>query len=216
MYLGNVCISVPQKFLNLLEKSYRRISARWQNRAFQHLSLHRWKKEKKKKKNNVKNIYGWKCLHEGSGIHLKGYSTKVDDRGWDGWITSPTWWTWVWVNSGSWWWTGRPGVLQLMGSQRVTHDWETNTHIQIIFQFTSVLSLSHIRLFATPWIATCQASLSITNSRSSPKLMSIKSVKPSSHLIFISLVIIQLLSHISCHILQSPTFSISAPFSFLF
>ena len=118
MYLGNVCISVPQKFLNLLEKSYRRISARWQNRAFQHLSLHRWKKEKKKKKNNVKNIYGWKCLHEGSGIHLKGYSTKVDDRGWDGWITSPTWWTWVWVNSGSWWWTGRPGVLYSWGHKK--------------------------------------------------------------------------------------------------
>ena len=48
-----------------------------------------------------------------------------DDRGWDGWMASPTWWTWVWVNSGSWWWTGRPGVLQFMGSQRVRHDWVT-------------------------------------------------------------------------------------------
>ena len=45
-----------------------------------------------------------------------------DDRGWDGWMASPTQWTWVWVNSGSWWWTGRPGVLQSMGSQRVKHD----------------------------------------------------------------------------------------------
>ena len=36
-------------------------------------------------------------------------------RGWDGWMASPTWWTWVWVNSGSWWWTGRPGMLQFMG-----------------------------------------------------------------------------------------------------
>ena len=42
-----------------------------------------------------------------------------DDRGWDGWMASPTQWTWVWVNSGSWPWTGRPGVLQSMGSQRV-------------------------------------------------------------------------------------------------
>ena len=50
-------------------------------------------------------------------------------------------------------------------------------------QFSSVQSLSHVRLFATPWIAACQASLSITNSRSSPKLMSIKSVMPSGHLI---------------------------------
>ena len=38
---------------------------------------------------------------------------------------SPTWWTWVWVSSRSWWWTGRPGVLQSMGLQRVRHNWET-------------------------------------------------------------------------------------------
>ena len=48
-----------------------------------------------------------------------------DDRGWDGWMASPTQWTWVWVHSGSWWWTGRPGMLQSMGSQRVGHDWAT-------------------------------------------------------------------------------------------
>ena len=48
-----------------------------------------------------------------------------DDRGWDGWMESPTWWTWVWASSGSWWWTGRPGVLQSMGWQRVGHDWAT-------------------------------------------------------------------------------------------
>ena len=48
-----------------------------------------------------------------------------DDRGWDGWMASLTKWTWVWVNSGSWWWTGRPGVLQFTGSQRVGHNWVT-------------------------------------------------------------------------------------------
>ena len=48
-----------------------------------------------------------------------------DNRGWDGWMTSPTQWTWVWVNSGSWWWTGRPGVLQSTGLQRAGHDWMT-------------------------------------------------------------------------------------------
>ena len=48
-----------------------------------------------------------------------------DGRGWDGWMASPTQWTWVWVNSGSWWWTGRPGMLQFMGLQRVGHDWAT-------------------------------------------------------------------------------------------
>ena len=47
------------------------------------------------------------------------------DRGWDSWMASPTQWTWVWANSGSWWWTGRPGVLQFMGLQRVGHDWAT-------------------------------------------------------------------------------------------
>ena len=48
-----------------------------------------------------------------------------DDRGWDGWMASPTQWTWVWVDSGSWGWTGRPGVLQFRGLQRVRHDWVT-------------------------------------------------------------------------------------------
>ena len=54
-----------------------------------------------------------------------GAGGKGDNRGWDGCMASPTWWTWVWVNSGSWWWTGRPGVLQFMGSKRVGHDWAT-------------------------------------------------------------------------------------------
>ena len=54
-----------------------------------------------------------------------GAGGEGDDRGWDGWMASPTRWTRVWVNSGSLWWTGRPGVLWLMGSQRVGHDWAT-------------------------------------------------------------------------------------------
>ena len=54
-----------------------------------------------------------------------GTGGEGDDRGWDGWMASPTRWTWVWVNFGSWCWTGRPGVLRFMGSQRVRHDWET-------------------------------------------------------------------------------------------
>ena len=48
-----------------------------------------------------------------------------DDRGWDVWMASLTRWTWVWASSRSWWWTGRPGVLQSMGSQRVKHHWAT-------------------------------------------------------------------------------------------
>ena len=48
-----------------------------------------------------------------------------DDRGWDGWMALPTWWAGVWASSGNWWWTGKPGVLQSMESQRVRHDWAT-------------------------------------------------------------------------------------------
>ena len=49
----------------------------------------------------------------------------------DGWMTSRIRWTWVWVNSGSWWWTGMPGVLRFMGSQRVRHDWATELNWRI-------------------------------------------------------------------------------------
>ena len=52
-----------------------------------------------------------------------------DDRRWDGWMASLTWWTWVWVNSRSWWWTGKPGVLQSMGSQRVGNNWATELNV---------------------------------------------------------------------------------------
>ena len=54
-----------------------------------------------------------------------GAGGERDDPGWDGWMASQTRWTWIWVNSGSWWWTGRPGMLRFMGSQRVGHDWAT-------------------------------------------------------------------------------------------
>ena len=53
-----------------------------------------------------------------------------DDRGWDCWMASPTQYTWIWVNSGSWWWTGRPCVLQSMGMHRVGHDWATELNWQ--------------------------------------------------------------------------------------
>ena len=65
---------------------------------------------------HLKSLWCWERLKVGG---------EGDDRGWDGWMTSPTQWIWVWANSGSWWWTGRPGVLQSLGSQRVRHDWAT-------------------------------------------------------------------------------------------
>ena len=69
-----------------------------------------------KKLTHLKRPWWWKRLKAGG---------EGDDRGWDGWRASPTRWTWAWVNSGSWWWTGRPGVMQFMGSQRVGYDWAT-------------------------------------------------------------------------------------------
>jgi len=74
-----------------------------------------------------------------------GAGEEGDDRGWDGWMASLTQWTWVWVNSGSWWWTGRPGVLQFMESQRVGHDWMTElTEWLTLALFVMVLPKVHL------------------------------------------------------------------------
>ena len=162
----------------------------------------------KSKSSLLKRPWCWERLKAGG----EGY-----DRGLDGWMASLTQWTWVWVNSESWWWTGRPGVLPSKGRQRVRNDWATELnsvwnlvtktksvhtfaspgsglttkicvwlqkHTQnhtvyfyillVSLQFSSVHLLSHVRLFVTSWTAACQASLSITNSWSLPKLMSIE------------------------------------------
>ena len=50
---------------------------------------------------------------------------RRNNRGWGGWMASPTRWTWAWASSGSWWWTGKPGLLQSIGLQRAAHDWTT-------------------------------------------------------------------------------------------
>ena len=65
---------------------------------------------------HLKRPWRWEWLKAGR---------KGDDKGWDGWMASLTQWSWVWVNSGNMSWTGRPGVLQSMGSQRVRHNWVT-------------------------------------------------------------------------------------------
>ena len=62
-----------------------------------------------------KRPWCWERLRAGEG----------DDRGWNVWIASLTQWTWVWVNSGKWWWTGRPGMLDSIGPQRVRCHWVT-------------------------------------------------------------------------------------------
>ena len=69
---------------------------------------------------------------------------RTGDRGWDGWVPSVTQWTWVWVSSGSWWWTGRPGVLQATGSQRGGHDWATE--LNWTDTYTYICFLKRIRV----------------------------------------------------------------------
>ena len=74
-----------------------------------------------------------------------------DNRGWDGWMASLTQWTWVWVDSRSWWWTGRPGVLWFMGLQRLGHDWATelNWCFQIkVTSFDQVIQPTQISVFS--------------------------------------------------------------------
>ena len=72
---------------------------------------------------SLERLWCWEGLGAGGG---------GDERGWDGWKASPTRWTWVWVNSRSWWWTGMPGVLQFMASQRVGHGWATDLNWKLI------------------------------------------------------------------------------------
>ena len=83
-----------------------------------------------------KTLWCW----EGLGAGEEG-----DDRGWDGWMASLTRWMWVWVNSQSCWWTGRPGVLQFMGSQRVGHDWVTELNWIWVGLIQSVEGLNRTR-----------------------------------------------------------------------
>ena len=72
---------------------------------------------------SCKELTHWKRLWYLEGLGTEG---EEDVRGWDGWMASLIRWMWVWVNSRSWWWTGRPGVLWFMGLQRVGHDWATD------------------------------------------------------------------------------------------
>ena len=84
----------------------------------------------------------WKRLWCWEGLGAGG---EGDDRGWDGWMASRTRWTWVWVYSRRWWWTGRPGVLLFMGLQRVGHDWATELNWMLLNVLYS--SLIYIQFF---------------------------------------------------------------------
>ena len=81
---------------------------------------------------HLKRPWCWERLKTGEG----------DDRGWDSWMASPTRWTWVWVSSGSWLWTGRPGMLKSMESQRVGHDWVTE--LSILLRLMQILCITFL------------------------------------------------------------------------
>ena len=89
-----------------------------------------WSPDDHKELTHWKRSWCWEGLKEGG---------EGDSRGWDDWMTSRTRWTWVWASSRSWWWTGKPGVLQSMGSQRVGHDWVTELNWRHVeFYWTGV------------------------------------------------------------------------------
>ena len=79
---------------------------------------------------HLKRPWCWERLREGG---------EGDDRGWNGWMASLTQWTWVWVNSGSWWWTAKPGMLQSMGLQSVGHNWETELNQDMFYSIFGLL-----------------------------------------------------------------------------
>ena len=139
-------------------------------------------------------------LIPGSLLNLPGFFGHP--TGWDGWMASPTRWTWVWVNSGSWWWTGRPGVLRFMGSQRVGHDWATELnkkltlfskhleiHIWKFFLDGSIISNSlgvKLGCLPTKFLLGCRVSLCACNNCAwaSQELLKVSYILREVHICF--------------------------------
>ena len=91
---------------------------------------------------------------------------ELDNRGWDGWMATPTQWTWVWASFGSWWWTRKPGMLHSKGLQRVGHDWvaELNWTLSVIYIFLGTLAFRYVvcKLFYTSKYFILQMQLSFS------------------------------------------------------
>ena len=121
---------------------------------------------------HLKRLWCWERLKVGG---------KGDDRGWDGWMASPTWWMWVWARSGTRWRTGKPAVLQSMGSQRVGHDWATELNWTC---WVVAFSCSVAQLCPTlchPMDCSTLGSLSFSIYQSLLKLLCVEFVMPSNH-----------------------------------
>ena len=100
-----------------------------------------------------------------------GAGGEGDNRGGDGWMASATRWTWVWVNSGSWWWTRRPGVPRFMGSHRVRHDWATELNwmtndAEHLFMCLFIYLLWR-NIYSSPWPTSGVVCLLLLNCESS-------------------------------------------------
>ena len=109
------------------------------------------------KTDSLKRPWCWERLKVGG---------EGDARGWDGWMASLTRWIWVWASSGSWWWTGRPGVLRSMGSQGLPQIFSKFRNFCFLYickyYLVVVLSrFSHVWLFVNPWTVNRQAPLSM-------------------------------------------------------
>ena len=104
-----------------------------------------------------------------------GAGGEGDGRGWDGWMASPTRWTWVWVNSGSWWWTGRPGVLWFMGSLSRTwlSDWTELNWTWISHEYAYVYFLLNLTPHLTPLGCKQNTSLSSLSNTANSHLLSV-------------------------------------------
>ena len=140
---------------------------------------------------SYKELTHWKrpWCWEGLGAGGEG-----DDRGSDSWMASPTQWTWVWVNSRSWWWTERPGMLRFMGSQRVRHDWATEliTVLQSFLVFDELGDFWVVKLrpaLCDPIYCSTPGYMSSTIYQSLLKFMSVESVMLSNHLILCPLLL---------------------------
>ena len=106
----------------------------WTELKHMYTSLSTWCEEL----THLKRCWCWERLKAGG---------EEDDRGWDGWKTSPTRWTWVWTSSGSWWWTGRPGMLQSMGLQTVRQGWATELNwTELIYSFKVFIRKKRLKI----------------------------------------------------------------------
>ena len=95
----------------------------------------------------------WKRLWCWEGLGVGG---EGDNRGWDGWMASPTWWAWVWVSSGCWWWTGKPGVLQSTELKKVGHNWGTELNWTVsVTHFGNYCKISNILIVISFVLVIC-------------------------------------------------------------